>query len=164
MTMALDYRPQPPVGGGIGYEQNRYSQPQFTNPWQATASAGSPPNPLYQANYQHSPTSMDPPSVSKAPPVYVANPAASSLGSGKLRLRLFITFPFEEEEVRCDQVASLTAIDLVPTRSYGSGYSSSATSNPAYTATAGARYSPEQVPTSHPYSYPQDLHRRDSYP
>ena len=85
MSMAVDYRPQPPVGG-LGYDHSRYSQPQFTNPWQATA--GSPPNPLYQSHYQSSPSAMEPSAVSKAPPPvsmgYVGNPAASTLGSGKL--------------------------------------------------------------------------------
>ena len=81
--MAVEYRPQPPVGG-MGYDQNRYPHTQFTNPWQSTSTPQS--NPLYQSHYQQSPTSMEHPAVSKQQaPVsmgYVANPAASTLGSG----------------------------------------------------------------------------------
>ncbi|KAL9093717.1 MAG: hypothetical protein Q9159_000018 [Coniocarpon cinnabarinum] len=137
MSMAVEYRP--PVGG-LGYEQSRYAHPQFSNPWHTSAVTSSPSNPLYPAHYNDSPTTLEHPSMAKTQPQvsmgYAGNPAASTLGS-----------------------------DLVPTRSYGSSYTTSATSNPSYTATtAGARYSPEQIPTSHPYAYSSNLERRDSYP
>ena len=89
--MAVEYRPQPPVGG-MGYDQNRYPHPQFTNPWQASVSA-SPSNPLYQAHYQHSPTSMEHSKAQQVSMGYAGNPAASSLGSGKCEAQRCVTPP-----------------------------------------------------------------------
>lgn len=80
--MAVDYRSQPGLGG-MGYD-SKYSHSHFGNPWGANAPSNSPS--LYQSSYHHSPTTLEQPQVSKGQSQmsmgYMANPAASSLGSG----------------------------------------------------------------------------------
>ena len=135
--MAIDSRPAHHLGS-MGYDPMRQYQPQFTNPWGGSSNA-SPPHQMYNSIPQSASSTMDNSQASRAPIMsmgYVANPAASSLGS-----------------------------DLVPSRSYGSQYNSSApTSQPvsAYAPTSAPRYSPEHQAVS-PYDYEPELARRPSF-
>lgn len=137
MTMAVDSRSHHQFGG-MGYDSMRQYQPQFSNPWHTTTAAHSP-HQMYQGLAQSS-SEMDHHQSSRAPIMsmgYVANPAASSLGS-----------------------------DLVPSRSYGTYGSSAPTSQPAsaYAPTSAPRYSPEHQQAQSPYDYPtEQFQRRSSF-
>lgn len=148
MAMAVDNRQQL----NMGYDQMRYSAPQFTNPWVSAPAASS--SQLYA-------TSMAAPisglhAVSQTSSVslpYDSLPVTASLGAG-----------VDLYEGTYEPHSSLGASSdlLNPARTYTSTYSTSPTSAP----TSAPQYSMDYTRTggTSPYAYAQDAARRTSHP
>ncbi|KAF1942573.1 hypothetical protein EJ02DRAFT_162180 [Clathrospora elynae] len=149
MAMAVDSRQQPQLNG-LGYENMRYPQPQFTNPW---ASAGTSQQQLYS-------TSMPPHVNASQRPTSIAIPyqglaVTAPMGQG-------ITLP--DGNYTTENLLD-TSQDMMQ-RPYPATYATSASpSNQTYAPTSAPYSQLEYGNTDRsPYTYSQDASRRSSHP
>ncbi|KAF2013310.1 hypothetical protein BU24DRAFT_351097 [Aaosphaeria arxii CBS 175.79] len=164
MAMAVDNRQNSHINA-MGYDPLRYQQPHFTNPWVSATGATSQPQlyptsiaPNTTAGLEAHPTSQ-PQQVQR--PTSIALPyhglavTAPPLGTG-------IILP--DGALATENLLD-TSQDLL-SRSYTSGYSTSAATNNTTYAPTSAPYSQMDYTTStrSPYAYQQDSSRRSSHP
>lgn len=163
MAMTVDNRQQPHINA-MGYDPLRYQQPHFTNPWVSAPGATSQPQlyptslaPNTSAALETHPTSQ-PQQIQR--PTSIAIPyhglavTAPPLGTG-------IVLP--DGALATENL--LDASQDLLSRSYTSGYASSASPNNNTYAPTSAPYSQVEYGTSTrtPYAY-QDTSRRSSHP
>jgi uncharacterized Zn-finger protein len=136
--MAVDNRQQSQQLNGLAsYDQLRYPQPQFTNPWANNASGPQPPH-LYQGSLASS----------------------SALDTQQAQRPTTLSIPSYPLPV----TASGLGADLLngPRSSYGSQYATSGSS--AYVPTSAAGYAMDYATSRSPHAYQQDFARRSSHP
>jgi len=143
--MAVDNRQQSQLNT-MGYDHLRYPAPHFTNPWVSTPAASS--SQLYSTSLASNASGLD--KFDHASQQHIARPTSLSI-------------PYHGLPVTAPSLGS----DLLnPSRTYPSGYSSSASPNTnSYAPTSAPQYSMDYPnSTRSPYAYQQDTARRSSHP
>lgn len=164
MAMAVDNRQQPQLNT-MGYDHLRYPAPHFTNPWVSTPAA--PSSQLYPTSLASNASGLD--KFDHAGQQHIARPTSLSIPYHGLPVTappLGSGISLSDGAYESQNLLGASQDLLNPSRTYPSGYSSSASPNTNnYAPTSAPQYSMDYSnSTRSPYTYQQDTARRSSHP